>query len=136
MREVGRFVKNDKPAQGPRVFAPGMFLQVRVPIGDSHQALVMPQAAIQTDQGMRYVLIVNDKNAVEYRPVITGQEQAGGTQEVIPEKIVLESGGSYRLAKPGEQGIESVTASDRIIVGGLQRVRPGMQVQARNETAN
>ncbi len=129
--QVRGVINNPLPQQGPRTFAPGMFLRVRLPIGKEHPALLAPQAAIGTDQGQKYVLVVNADNTVEYRPINVGEVQAGGMQVVIPQQIVRDEKGGVRLAQADEKGEDSLTENDRIIVGGLQRVRPGMKVEIR-----
>ena len=75
--------------------------------GLSHVLKTINDSAIGTDQSVRYVLVVGAGNKVEYRPVQLGP--------VIDGLRVVQSG----LA-PGET----------IVVNGLQRVRPGVQVQA------
>lgn len=116
---------NPKPEHGGlRLFTPGLFVRVRLPIGAPHKAMLVPQAAIGTDQGRKYLLVVNDRNVVEYRPVTTGPEEAGGMQVIEPLKIVREEG-VVRMANESEKGEDSLTPNDRIIVGGLQKVRPG-----------
>jgi len=126
--EVRAAIANPQPPQGPRVFIPDMYLRVRLPIGESHEAMLVPQAAIGTDQSQKYVLIVTAENTVEMRPIEVGQEQPDGLQVAIPTKMVHEKEGTRR-ATENEQPEESLTAQDRIIVGGLQRVRPGMKVE-------
>ena len=94
----------------------------------------MPQAAIGTDQGRKFLLVVDDKNVVEERVVELGSQQSGGLQAVIPVKMVRTSEGLRRAdpdAPSSEPTIDSVAASDQVIVGGLQRVRPGMTVKTR-----
>ncbi len=83
----------------------GLHARLRIPISDPEQALLVAERAIGLDQGQRYLLVVNDKNIVEYRPV-----QAG----------VLEGG--LRVIQSG------LKAGEWVIVNGLQRVRPGVQV--------
>ena len=127
--QVRGVIANPKPPVGPRVFVPGMFLRVRLPIGDAHPALLIPQAAIGTDQSQKYVMVANAENVVEYRPITVGEVQSDTLQIAIPEQIIREANG-IRVAKPDEKGAEpSLTASDRIIVGGLQKIRPGMKVE-------
>lgn len=122
---------NPKPTLGPRTFAPGMFVRVRVPISDPHSAMLVPQLAIGSDQGNRYVWTVNDQDVVQYRPVTVGQVQPGGLQEIIPVKIVVDKSGGYRPADGDQTGQISITANDRIVVGGLQRITAGAKVQVR-----
>jgi RND family efflux transporter MFP subunit len=84
---------------------PGYFARVRLLIGQSHQALLVTDRAIDTDQGQKIVYIVNDKNEVVSRPISLGALQDG--LRVIAEGV-----------QPGE----------RVIVNGLLQVRPGITV--------
>jgi RND family efflux transporter MFP subunit len=89
-----------------RILLPGFFVRVRVPIDTQQDALLIPDTALGSDQGGRYVLVVNGDNVVEQRKVQTGQLEAGGMR-------VIESG-----LKP----------EDRLIVAGLLRAIPGQKV--------
>ncbi len=95
-------------ANADRAFTPGMFARVKLPFGDPHPALLVPSRAIGVDQGQRFVMIVNAEDIVEVRPVTLGMEE--------DHLRVVESG---------------VTATDRVIVAGMQNVRPGITVQPR-----
>ncbi|MEI7685767.1 MAG: efflux RND transporter periplasmic adaptor subunit [Planctomycetota bacterium] len=110
-----------------RLLTPGLFLRVRLPIGEPHKSLLVPQAAIGTDQGKKFLYVVNEKNVVEYRPIDPGPLEADMLQVVHPLKIVRSAEG-VRLTKPGEEGVESLAVTDKVIVSGLQRVRSGMTV--------
>jgi len=128
----GEFPNPAMKEGGPRLLQPGLFVRVRLPIGPSYKALVVPQAAVGADQGRKYLLAVGENDVVEYRPVTTGPEQADEMQVVFPEKMVRTSDG-LRPAHDGDQNtVESVTAADRIIVGGLQRAHPGTKVEVRH----
>lgn len=85
---------------------PGYFARIRAPLGPPRKALLVTERALGLDQGQRYVLVVNTANVVEYRAVRAG---------------VLERG--MRVIEEG------IGAEDRVIVNGLQRVRPGVTVQ-------
>jgi multidrug efflux system membrane fusion protein len=119
------------PDSNARLLTPGLFLRVRVPIGPPHQAILVPQAAVGTDQGKKFVYVVNDKNVVEYRPIQLGPLQSNGMQIVEPFSIVRNKDG-VRVVNPGEAGEPSLVATDRVIVGGLQRVRSGMTVDPKS----
>jgi len=121
--------KNALSADNTRLLKPGMFVRVRVPLGGPHDALVISQQAINSDQDKKYLLVVNDKDVVEYRPIDLGSEQPGGRQVVVPVKLVRTAAG-VRRAKGRETGFDSVTTADRVIVSGLQRVHPGTKVRA------
>ena len=81
---------------------PGLYARIRVGGGEPHPALLVDEAAVGTDQSKKYVMVVDQANKVQYREVQLG-ERHGGLMEI--------AGG----LKEGE----------RIIVNGLQRVRPG-----------
>ena len=106
-----------------RFFRPGMFVRVRVPVGEPANALLVPQAAIGTDQGRKYLLVVNDQDVVEQRVIELGPAQPEGLQVVVPTKI--------KSPADETQMVDSIAASDRVIVGGLQLVRPGTKVRVR-----
>lgn len=84
---------------------PGLFVHIRAPIGTGLPKLLIEERAIGTDQRGEYILIVNDKNVVEYRAIKTGI--AVGDLRVIEE---------------------GVTKDDWLVVNGLQRARPGSTV--------
>lgn len=94
------------------ILSPGMFARIRVPIGEPHQAILVPEEALGSDQGQKFLYAVNAKNEVEYRKVEVGSLQ-----------------GKLRVVKSG------ATESDQIVVEGLQRVRPGIKVQPKNAEA-
>jgi multidrug efflux system membrane fusion protein len=98
----------DNPAypSGARLLRPGMFLRVRILTGAPYKALVVPERAFAIDQGEKYLLVVDSNDTVQYRRVVVGPIQEDGTR-VVADGL-----------KPGE----------RVIVSGLQLVRPGMKV--------
>jgi multidrug efflux system membrane fusion protein len=116
-----------------RLLKPGMFVRIRLPTGGPHRAIVVPQAAICSDQGKKYLLAVHD-GVVEYRPVTLGAQQPEGLQVAIPVAMVRTETG-LRAAEsegpPGKATTQSIEPHTWIIVGGLQQVRPGMKVEMR-----
>lgn len=88
-----------------KLLSPGMFVRVKVPIGLARQAVLVQEEALGSDQGQRFVYILNDKDEVEYRRIKTGRLSHG-----------------LRVVNEG------LTSSDRVVVNGLQRVRPGVKV--------
>jgi RND family efflux transporter MFP subunit len=102
----------------------GMFCRVRVPIGEPHQALLVDNRAVGTNQSQRFVLVVNDQDVVEYREVDVGQVH-DDLIEVLAYRSVVTT------APDGTDKTEQVQVlkpTDRLIVSGLQRVRPGVKV--------
>ncbi len=84
---------------------PGQFVRVGLNIGTFKNALVVPERAITQQQATRLVLVVNEKNVVEPRPVQLGRR--------VDEGIIITAG-----VKPG----------DRVVVDGLFKARPGSVV--------
>ena len=122
---------NPLPARGKtRFFTPGLFVRVRMPIGEAQKAMVIPQAAIAIDQGRKYVLVVNDQDIVKYCAITTGPELPNGMQVAIPVNADPK-GDKLPVPEADEQSEESLTPNDRVIVGGLQKVRPGDRVLPR-----
>ena len=86
------------------ILLPGLFARIRIPYTRG-QAIVVPEAAVGTDQSGRYVLVVGGDDVVEQRRVKPGPMVEG--VRVIDE---------------------GVTPKDRVVVNGLQRARPGTKV--------
>lgn len=85
------------------VLLPGLFVRVQVPVGIIKDALLTEERALGRDQRGTYVLVVDKDNTAQYRPVETGPVQPDG-------KVVI---------------IKGLKPDDRVVVNGLQRVRPG-----------
>jgi multidrug efflux system membrane fusion protein len=99
-------IPNPVPANGIRLLSPGMFVRVRLPIGKPHTALLVIDRAIGSDQGLKYVYVVDNDNKVQQRRIETGPLQEDGLR-------VVTAG-----LKPDEW----------IVVGGIQQVRPRMTI--------
>ncbi|MDA0969830.1 MAG: efflux RND transporter periplasmic adaptor subunit [Planctomycetota bacterium] len=89
-----------------RLLMPGMFVRARLPFGDPRSALLVPERAIGTDQGNKFVYVVDDNNRVAIRPVSLGFLSEG-----------------LRVIDAG------LSEADRVITSGLTRVRPGITVR-------
>ena len=87
------------------ILTPGLFAVTRIPASDHYQALLIPDAAVNTDQDERYLLIVGANNVVQQRPVKLGA--LFGTLRSITDGL-----------KPGE----------RVIVNGMQSAQSGAKV--------
>ena len=89
-------VPNSKPENGVRLLSPGMFVRVRLPIGKPHDALLVIDRAIGSDQGMKYVYVVDDKNIVQQRRVETGALQDDGLRVIDGGLETARLGGGRR----------------------------------------
>jgi RND family efflux transporter MFP subunit len=91
----------------------GLFARVQLPEETAHDALLIADLAVATDQDRRFVWVVPENGKVEHREVKLGPLNGG-----------------LRVVREG------LSASDRVIVRGLQRVRPGSAVAAEVITMN
>jgi RND family efflux transporter MFP subunit len=87
------------------MLVPGNFVRVRVGAADEHNSLLVPDAAIGSDQGGRYLLVVGKDDVVEQRKVTIGPR--------VGELRVIESG---------------LRPEDRVVVAGILRAIPGQKV--------
>jgi RND family efflux transporter MFP subunit len=87
------------------LYTPGMLARVRLQGSGKYSAALIPDEAVGTDQDRKYVLVINAQNVAEYRAV-----ELGG---VFDQQRIVRSG---------------LQSGERIVSGGLQRVRPGMAV--------
>lgn len=83
---------------------PGLFVRLRVP-RETRDAMLVPDAALLTDQVGRYALVVDDKGMVEQRRVQIGAREG-------PMRVV----------------VNGLAPTDRVVVKGVQRARPGLAV--------
>jgi RND family efflux transporter MFP subunit len=84
----------------------GMLARVRLALGLPYKVLLVPSEALLAEDGARFVFVVNDKGVIEKRPVLLGQEHEG-------RRVVT-------------RGLKS---EDRVVVGRLQGLRPGLAVR-------
>ncbi len=124
-----RAVFDNPPVQGIRVLTPGLFARLKVPIGQRDKALWVPDRAVVTEQGKKFLYVVNDKSIVEARPVFLLKLE-DGMRAIEPIMVVRTNEGSWRPVADNEKGVgeDSLKAGETVIVSGLQRVRPGVQV--------
>jgi multidrug efflux system membrane fusion protein len=84
---------------------PGLFARVQLGAADDRSAVLISERAVGTDQSRKFVFVVGADGKAEYRPVVLGP--------VVDGLRVVRSG---------------VKAGEKIVVNGLQRVRPGAPV--------
>jgi membrane fusion protein (multidrug efflux system) len=91
---------------------PGEFVRVIVVRPDVPNALLVPQRAVQDQQGGSFLLVVKADGTVEQRAVTLGRAHEGM-----------------------QQITEGVSLGERVIVDGVQKARPGQKVAAREQGA-
>ena len=84
---------------------PGLFVRVRVPLGTTENAVLVPEKSIGFDQVGRFVMIVGDENIVERRNIQLGAKYG--------EMVVVASG---------------LSGEETVVIDGIQRARPGGKV--------
>ncbi|AYD01206.1 efflux RND transporter periplasmic adaptor subunit [Neorhizobium sp. NCHU2750] len=89
---------------------PGQFVRIRMGEPQPSERMLVSEKALGNDQDKKFVLVVDGKNTVAYRPVVLGDAVDG-----------------MRIVEKG------LNAGDRVIVNGLQRVRPGATVDPKDE---
>jgi multidrug efflux system membrane fusion protein len=92
-------------ANPDRALIPGMFARVRVLAGPPEEALLIPEAAIASEQTRKFVYVVNVGEVVEPRPLQLGR--AHGVERVV---------------------LSGLKPDDRVVVSGLLMLRPGIKV--------
>ncbi len=93
-----------------RLLLPGMFVRVRMTFGPPRAVLEVPEEAILSDQGKKYVLVVNDSNVAERRAVTLGPADNG-----------------LRIVEKG------LRAEDWVVISGLADIHPGDRVEPRKK---
>jgi len=92
---------------------PGLFARIRVPLSEKYPALLVSERAIGTDQAQKFVFTLTPTNTVAYASVKLGP--------AINGKRIIRSG---------------LLAGEKIIVNGIERVRPGMPVTPQQQVAD
>jgi membrane fusion protein, multidrug efflux system len=104
----GVFANPEPKGGGVRLLSPGMFVRIRLPIGTPHKAVLVIDRAISSDQGMKFVYVLDSESKVQYRRVTTGAQQTDGLRVI-------------------EEGLKP---DDWVITSALLQVRPRMKVEA------
>jgi RND family efflux transporter MFP subunit len=104
--KTGKILVRGEAKNKNGVLLPGDHVRVRVPISDPYQAMLVPDAAVSTDQNEKYLFVVDDKNLVRRRDVRLGKLLDNGLR-------VIET---------------NLKATDRVITEGTQRARIGYPV--------
>ncbi|HEY4310960.1 MAG TPA: efflux RND transporter periplasmic adaptor subunit [Pirellulales bacterium] len=102
----GKF-DNKEPKNGVRLLSPGLFVRVRIPLGEPHEALLVTDRAVGTDQGLKYLYVVDAQNKVQYRRVTLGPLEDDGLRVIA----------------------DGLQADDWVAISGLQQIRPLMEVK-------
>lgn len=103
--ETGSLLLRAQVGNSDGLLIPGLFARLRLPVSAKSQVVMVPETAIGTDQAQRFVLLLSPSNTVDYRTIKLGPAIDG--QRVVREGL---------------------TGTEKVIVNGIARVRPGMPV--------
>jgi len=92
---------------------PGLFARIRIPLSERHEAILVDERAVGTDQAQKFVLSLTPSNTVQYQTVELGP--------LVDGKRIVRSG---------------LEVGEKIVVNGMARVRPGMPVTPQDEIAS
>ena len=98
----------------PRVLSPGLFVRVRLPVGDPHEAILVQEQAMGSDQGKKFVYVVQD-------------EKEQGRRADGAARPAMGHGGDVEQRASRDR--ERAQGSDKVIVNGFQRVKENGQVR-------
>jgi multidrug efflux pump subunit AcrA (membrane-fusion protein) len=98
---------NPESQSGTRLYVPGMFARIQLPIGKPHSSLLVMNPALGSDQGAKFVYVAGPKDIIEQRHVKSGALQDDGLR-------VIDSG---------------LQPDDRVVVGDVRQVHPSMTIQ-------
>jgi RND family efflux transporter MFP subunit len=98
------------PNPEPIKLLPGLFVRLRVPLDVREGALLVADLAVGSDQSGKFLLVVDEENVVQHRPVKIGA--------LVDGLRVIESG---------------LDAKEWVVVNGLLRARPGSKVAPQRE---
>jgi RND family efflux transporter MFP subunit len=116
-------IDNPADANGNRFIVPGLFVRVRLPIGEPHPALMVREQAMVTDQGRKTVFVVKEKKDEKGEPV---KDKDGKPVYVSLVRDV----GNVGVLRDGYREVEKgIEPGDWVVVAGMQRLRPGGEVK-------
>jgi membrane fusion protein (multidrug efflux system) len=107
-RRTGTVVLRARFDNPQKLLLPGLYVSTMLGREETTDKLIIPQSAVQEDQAGMFVMVVAPDSKVELRRIEAGKAYAG--------ELVVNSG-----LEPGEQ----------VIVEGIQKVRPGVVVDAK-----
>jgi multidrug efflux system membrane fusion protein len=93
----------------PHLLSPGLFMRIRLPVGPARRSIMIPEQALGTDQGRKFLYVVNPK-----------------TKEVIKRSVVI-----GKLDKGLREIHQGLAQGESVVVSGLQRIRDGLKVEPR-----
>ena len=111
--------ENRRTSGGMWKLLPGMFVRVRIDLGEPYRSALISDKAIGSDQGLKYVYVVDSENKVQYRRVDIGPLQEDGLRVIRP----------YKPGRTATDLPTGVKPDERVVVGGLPQLRPKIEIK-------
>lgn len=118
----GEFIKPN------RVIKPGIFSRIQFPVRKPYRAILVADQALGTDQGQKFLYVVGSDNKVEYRSVRVGRLQNLPRKEKPPGTVDDAEADAEEERVNLRVILSGLNSGERVVVNGLQRVRPGALV--------
>lgn len=116
----------------PRIFSPGMFARVRLPIGKAHESILISEQAIGSEQIDKYVYVIQ-KGMVKVKDRATGKpviDPATGKPKMVEGDVAFSRPIKVGALNNGRRVVyEGLARGEKVIVSGLQRVKAGEAVK-------
>jgi multidrug efflux system membrane fusion protein len=106
------FFKNTQLNGGLVTLIPGMFVRVQIPLGNKRKSQLVIDRAIVSDQGLKYLYVLDSEKRIQYRRVVPGALQDDGLRVIEPYKA--------KTATDLESGVKP---EEWVVVGGLQQLQ-------------
>ena len=115
---------NERTKGGMWKLLPGMFVRIRLDLGSPYRSILIIDRAIGSDQGLKFVYVVDAEKKVQYRRVETGPLQEDGLRVIRP-------------FKPGtdKEPASGLKLDEWVVVGGLPQLRPRLVIEPEQLTA-
>jgi multidrug efflux system membrane fusion protein len=111
--------KMDNPGE---LITPGLYVKVRLPIGDPHPALMVREQSLQSDQSQKKVLVLREKDK-EGKPYKLKGKDGNEVDAYRPEAVDV---GELGVLRDGYREIkQGVGPGDKVVAVGMQKVRLG-----------
>jgi RND family efflux transporter MFP subunit len=122
-------IDNPADSNGNRFIVPGLFVRVRLQIGNPHRALMIRQKSLVSDQGHKGVFVLADKDEKgpyldkQGRPELRARWRRVGTPGVLRD-------GFQEIAPYDSETKVGINPGEWVVVAGMQRLREGRPVTA------
>jgi RND family efflux transporter MFP subunit len=120
-------IKNPADRDGNRFIIPGLFVKVRLQIGEPHSSILVREQSLVRDQGRKQVWVLTPKKNDQGKPETNEKGQTLCVAKPVDIGVPGVLRESYLEIKQG------VAAGDWVVTSGMQRIRVGIDVWAEKD---